>query len=561
MRTVAIRTICVLACLASASAALADLVYMKSGKVYQGEVTRSGDKVLVKTAMSGVPVTITLDAADIDHITESKGPARPVGTQSSAPPISLDTGRPLEDTLTRPEGLVFLAMQKLATTVATYGARQEIKQAQAQAHDGLRKADGKWLSPKDVADAKDRYEKILKDTRQEFNDLRKAATGNATARAEVPRRRRQLAAAYRKAADCWPDDLLSCFLTATAQLEGLDYYNAERSFSKCIEIAPRVAAFHQGKSLALAGRGKHVESLAEAVTVVELQPDSSDAVAFLKQRLEATPGNLLTDPTYVLAKNVLDLYTTTRSRYASRAGTNWLLPGKSVLTPEYTMPKLPMDRLEFRQAVGVPVGKNALLVDADVLNGAVEAFVAVDADTTVPGQVSRNMGLFGFACRQEEMRRARQPAVRPRSGVHAPDHQRRQTRNQRGVSFYAMPFYQQMGRQIRPVNALVRKAGRRGEMELSMQLLPGETAGAVIYKEGSLLGFLAGRTDCMAEGGGPSRFVPISEMASLLKRAQGNGYSSYNQAKRKVSPKPAKGQYFKVFVIAAEFPAKRSGLH
>jgi hypothetical protein len=550
--------ICILAGLALAASAQGDTVYMKNGKVYQGEATRNDGKVYVKATMGGVPVIITVDADDVERIQESKSATRPAGQTTSAPAISLDTGRTLEDSITRPEAMVFLAMQKLAVMppgMGTYEAQQNIKTFQAKAHDGERKAGGKWYSPKDVIRAKEKYQEIINDSRNAMNELRRAESGPPSARTEVPRYRRELAVFYRKAAAAWPDDLLSVFLTGAAQIEGLDYIAAQHTFERCIAAAPRVAAFHQGKALALAGRNQPVACLASAVDAIELQPDSQDALAFLKQSLDATPGNLMSEPTCVLAKAVMDRYEAPNQKSGgSRRGISWLLPGKSVTVWENT---LPMYRLEFRQTVGVPVGKHALLADSAALDGAAEAFVVLDGKTTVPAQVVRTStyGSSGKVALPVAVVYVRDVELAP-----LPADGKEKAGKDQAVSFYGLSFFEQMGGKIRPVDALVRGVDPNGAAVLSAQLLPGEGAGPVISKNGVLLGFLAGRTDPTAEGGGPDRFVPVDAMSALIKRAQqsaSTGYG-YSRNKRQVAPKPAPGQYFTVFVTAAEYPKRTS---
>jgi len=558
MRNIAI---CILAGLAMAACVQADTVYMKDGKVYQGQATRKDGKVYVKTTMGGVPVTITVNATDVERIRESEPATKPAGGPTSAPPISLDTGRTLEDAITRPEAMVFLAMQKLAAMspgMGGYDARQDVKTFQAKAHDGERKADGKWYSPKEVIRAKERYQEFIKDSGDAKNELRRAETGTPSARAEVPRRCRELALFYRKAATAWPNDLLGEFLMGAAQIEGLDFIAAQHSFERCIAAAPRVAAFHHGKALALAGRNQPVASLASAIDAIELQPDSQDALAFLKQSHDATPGNLMADPICVLAKAIMDRYETpSRTSSGFRRGISWLMPGRSVTASEHSLPSLPMDRLEFRRAVGVPVGKHALLADSAVLDGALEAFVVIDGKTTVPAQVVRT-STYGSSSKVA----LPVAVVYVRDVEFTPlpaDGKEKPGKNQ-AVSFYGLAFFEQMGGRIRPVDAIVRGADPNGSAALSAQLIPGEGAGPVISKSGSLLGFLAGRTDPTADGGGSDRFVPVQDLSALIKRAQqssGTGYSSYSRNKRQVAPKPATGQYFTVFVTAAEYPKRR----
>jgi len=557
MRNIAI---CMMAQLALAACVLADTVYVKDGKVYLGEVARKGDKVYVKTVMGGVPVTITLDAADIERIQESKPASRPASRPASAPAVSPDTGRSPEDVVTRPEAMVFLTMQKLSFMppgVGAYDAQQEVKTFQAKAHDGERKAGGRWLAPKDVIRAKERFQEIIKDSRNAMNDLRRAESGSLSAQADAPKHRRELSVFYRKAAAAWPDDLLGNFLTGAAQIEGLDFTAAQQSFERCLAAAPRVAAFHQGKALALAGRNQNVAGIVSAIDALEVQPDSPDALAFLKQSLDATPGNLMGDPTCVLAKAILARYEApNRTSGGYRRGTCWLLPGKSVTASEHSLPSLPMDRLEFRQAVGVPVGKHALLADSATLDGAAEAFVVLDGKTTVPAQVVRT---FTFGSSSKVALPVSLVYVRDAELTPLPADGKEKPVKDQAVNFYGLAYFEHMGRGIRPVSTIVRGADPNGAAVLSAQLLPGEGAGPVISKNGALLGFLAGRTDPTADGGGPNRFVPVEALSALIKRAQQPSSSgfTYSRNKRQVATRPAPARYFTIYVTVVEYPKKR----
>lgn len=550
-------SICLLTCLVMLASAPADIVYLKDGKTYSGEVTRKDGKVYIKTAVANIPVTITVAAADVEKIVDTTSATTPTTETPSTHETSLDTGQTLEGRITRPEALVFLAMQKLARSAAgvgSYDAQQNVKAYQAKAHDGERKVSGRWLSPNNVLAAKEQYLEIIKDTRKIMGDLRRAAHGGSSDQALVVRNRKALAAQYRKAAVLWPDDLMSDFLMGATCLEGLDYIGAQRMFDRCIAAAPRVAAFHQGRSLALYGRKQPLDGLAAALDAIHLQPDSKDALTFLKQSLEATPGDMMTAPTCVLATTIVDLYEQpSRTSTYVRRGTSWLMPGKSITATEYSLPTLPMDRLEFRQAIGVPVGKHALLADKTVLNGALEAFIVIDSKTTVPAQVVR---YSSYSYGSKTPLPVTLLYVRDLEFTPLATDGKDKPRKDRAASFYGLNFFEQMGSKIRTVEAKIRSDGGSGDVTLSAELHPGEGAGPVISKSGSLLGFLQGRTDPMVDGGGPGKFVPVAALESLIKRAQRNT-SSYGGAKRKVVPKPAAGRYFKICVTTAEYPKKR----
>lgn len=538
-----------------AGAAAGDIVVMKDGKIHQGQVTRQGNRVLIKKALA----TIAVDAQDVERIIQSETPSTRPAEKPFAPTATLDTPQSAEDRFTRPESHVFLAMRQLAVMPSgpnAYTLSERIKQWRAKVHDRERKVRGKWISPKDMEQARDKYAEILGETRDLVSRIRRAGATTASGRAQQAGLRRSLATYFRRAAEVWPDDLMRDFLAAVADLEGLNYNGAIQRLRKCGAAAPRVAAFRQGVGAALAAQDRKIEALAEYLAVLHLQPDSRDAYQLVARAVDDAPGDLMADATFVLAKEILGLYEApTRRPYLDR-GITWLMPGRPWLGRELTLPTPPYDRLVFRQAVGVPIAKHGLLVDSGALEDALEIFVAIDAKTTVPAKAQRT-STFGT--------RARKPP--PVELVAVEDFELAALKTDaealpakgQAVTFFGLNLYEEMGSEVRPVPAVIQQAGGDGALGVSEKLLAGEAAGPVITKDGQLVGFLEGKTDPMTDGGGDDRYTPVGELDSLLKQADRTrgSFGGYGRVKRKVTPKPAPGQYFVVFITAAEGATKK----
>jgi len=124
---------------------------------------------------------------------------------------------------------------------------------------------------------------------------------------------------------------------------------------------------------------------------------------------------------------------------------------------------------------------------------------------------------------------------------------------------YGLGVYEEMGSEVRQMSAFVEDAGPDGMLSLSAKLAPGETVGPVVTKDGHLVGFLDGKTNAMVDGGGPDRFIPVAEVANLVKQAaRTRSYlGGYSRVKRKIVPKPAEGRFFVVHITAAEGQKQR----
>jgi hypothetical protein len=207
--------------------------------------------------------------------------------------------------------------------------------------------------------------------------------------------------------------------------------------------------------------------------------------------------------------------------------------------------------------VGIPVGPNALLVDHSAMKDALEVFVALDSKTVVPAHIlpgGSGAGVKGkepppvdlIAVEDLTFTPLQVEAGAPAKGVQ--------------VTGATTGLFEEMGSELRPLGGTLDAGSGEGEAKLTVRLAAGEVTAPVISKDGHLMGFLDGRTDAMADGGGADRFVPVLAADNLIKRASRPLGSSggYARVKRKAVAKPAPGQFFLVYITAADgLPIKR----
>jgi len=595
-------TATVLGCLLACGHAASDVVTTITGDTYKGKVIKRDGKVIVDTANGEV----VLKAAQVIHIARS-GPVaaqtqpepttQPVTTllpiigPDIKPPVLGAAGEAVTlANLTHPEPIVYLYMRGLAVTppgAESVSMRKQIQLWRAHAHDRRRKAGLSWLTPKEFLRHRENYEKLLR----EAEDLMKNAgkgfvppksytgrtssdrryTHRTTRNRQREREKRALAekriealrkayekanretavAKMREAATTWADPLIRNFLTAIADLWAKNYMRADGFFNHCIRSAPRVAAFHQGLGYAKSKQGRHLESLGAFLKVLALRPDSSEAAAMVREAMKRVPGHQIKSETYLRARETMQHYAkpTRRTTYSTQR-VEWLMPGKKTWqTSLVTLPVPTYDRLTFRQAVAVAVGKHALLVDRETVNGALELFVRVDPNTVVRAQPGRSSS-YG---------RTVKPPVAAIISIRgyeftpvaaAPD---TKFDPDQACSAYAMALHQQMGSEVRKVDGKLRPGKDGAGATLSMQLLAGESASPVLTEDGKLVGFLAARCDVKTDNGGPHKLVPLAELANLLKRARTlRPYRSSSRIQREIVPHAVTGRTFPVYATFAE---------
>jgi tetratricopeptide (TPR) repeat protein len=552
-----------------ATQAPADIVYLKNGNSYEGTIiSRTDTQVVIKVRNDQVEIP----TEDVLHITFEKrsasapapvvpGQPRPQTAPAPAGPRSQEALAGLEskpfstEDTTQPETLVFMLMRSLAGAPPGSGAfeiRRQIEQWRIAAHDRKRRAGTRWASPKEVAALRGAYADVLKEA-QSLATHAAQGRGRSGQSAEA---QRQLAGAMTKiqeAALKWPDPLLREFLLGLAAYQAKNYTLAADRFRNCSQTAPRVAGFRQAHGAAMMELQQHIEAVSEFTDLLRLLPGSRDANQLLRIAMKRTPGGLTNEAAYVEAQKLLDEYETPEAGYYTRRGQTWLMPGRAwYVTDRLLLPSPPYDRLIFRQGVAVPVDKQTLMLDAEVVRDAKEVFVRLNSKTVVGARI-RKPSYFGTKTKEDPL------AFVQVTGVELlPLKFDKATRARPGevVTFHGISLYDEMGRAVRSVGTTVKFVADDGAVKLADGLAAGEAAAPVVTADGRLLTFLVGKTDVKADDGGTGLAMPPNEIADVMDRGRRGSslYSSYGQVNRKASAAPlvANGSAFVVYATAVE---------
>ena len=433
---------------------------------------------------------------------------------------------------------------------AAFELGESIKRWRAAAHDSKRNVgSNQWLLPKDFIRRREAFTTLATEAQKLYRDI---STRKPTTPKEKAERAAKEATANLKmmrAAQTLADPLLRNFLIGVAAYEGKNYALAESQFRKCCKAAPRVAAFYQGRGLALGKQDRHLDALVSFTWTLRLQPNSQAALRMLRDGLKNVPGAKMQTPAFQTATELVGQYEAD-SRRSSRSGIEWLLPGRVVRTRTGELPKPQYDRLVFRQAVAVPVGTSSLIVDEAAVKDAKEVFVRIDETTLVRGVIKR--------VRSYGSKRTSPPVALVIVGdcKFTPLEADPETKfaADEAVTAYGLGIYEQMGRTVRKINGKILNVEEQGRLQLSAALVAGEAASPIITQDGKLAGLLSGRTDAMADGGGAEKFIPLSELERILKQAS-RPYrrpSGYGRTRRNIQPRPAPGQLFIVYVTCTE---------
>jgi len=551
-----------------------EVVYTVSGDTYEGIVSRQEGKVIVQTDKG----MVVLEASQVIYIARSAAGApqsqpatasRPAPAEATTKPATDPAERPADlsvrsvplGQMTRPEPIIYMYMRSLAITLPGKESvyfRKQIELWRAHAHDRRRKAGLEWLEQRDFVRHRERFDELLREAEELARKAgpsygRKKTSKKPTA--EEQRYHRASIERMRQAARTWADPLLRNFLAGVSELHGGDYRKAEELFARCTQFAPRVAGFHQGLGVARTKQDRHIKALEAFLNALHLRPDSAEAAYQVQEAMKRVPGGEIKSGVYRRARKIMKHYPRQSQRRPGAGGrVVWLMPAiRARGGAADTLPMLPYDRLTFRQGVATPVGKNTLLVDREVVERALELFVRVDDQTVAPAVAGRTRSHRG---------KIHPPPVMM---ITVPGYEFKPTAALANASIapgracaaYAIATYEQMGSEVRTIGGHVQAAGKGPAGSVSMQLLPGESAAPVLTEDGTLVGFLASRTDVRIDGAGPNKFIVLGDLADILKRAaksrRPSPYpSGYSRAQRKITPQTASGQTFIVYATFGE---------
>lgn len=539
--------------LALAAMAAADLVVTRDGAVHEGTVTTMGDRVLVKTATGE---TIELDAANVLRISKLSATSAPAAAPASAPagppaasqqsapaPASVATGLPQVDfsEMDRPECYAFITMRQMAS--ATLGAdsaslRQAMEQFQAMAHDRKRRADGEWRSPQDFASRRKMYEAKLKEAADALARNKDKTAGKADCNAKL-----------RQASRMWLDPTVRQVLIGIEAYQTGDFRAAADWFRQCAANDPYLPLLRQGAAISLIETKQPLEALEHALELMKLAPDAVQSYELVVDAMKKTPGSDIRKPLYAQAEAMVAQYAKPASSY--RSSLSWLMPGRQAWTCNAnSLPVPPYDRLSLRQAAAVPIAPHTLLVDLAAVDGADDIYVRVEANRLVPAT----------------LRRLDSSVKTPLAMLHVADYEftpvgvdkKDVLAGDSAIATYAMGLYPSLGQTMRKATGRITSVDEKS-ISVNLKLSPGEGAAPLLTDEGVLAGFLAGKTDAFAAGGGQDAIIHRVDILQIIAKASSSYsgvYGGYSRAKRTITTQKATGSCFAVLSVTGESLSK-----
>ena len=522
------------------------------------------------------------------------------GDAPTLPPLKPARSLPFSPSkATIPDTAAFYCMRGMSgSSMSLDDSRSTLQKYLIMAQDHKRRGarDDEWVPPDQFRRLRGLYVQRLKEAADALNPTKPPTTAGKVVAPLSPTANTALQKAEQKKAeaDCmkklnqaamgWQDPAIRSFLMGLVYMQSKSPEGkndklglAEACFRDSIAIAPHIAGFHQARGEAFSEMGRPREAVAEFAMVLRLLPDSKQASERLNTAMTRMPGADIKSPEYLEAKDVVDQHqgsiaSGSGSFTSGRSGNVWLMPGKSAggwpatglsaagapsvnvlpgAKENFSLPTPPYDRLMFRQALAVPVGKNTLLVDGDALKDiplegltrtVLEVTVQIDDRTLATAKVSKvgsdknNLPLATLTVSGYEFT--------PLGG----DKNTKFTFPM-SAHLYAANAYEEMGQTVRQVDFKI-KGLDAGNPKVEEKVLPGETAAAVVGDDGVLVGFLGGKTNVSSEGGGANIFYPLKDILPLM-GSRGRVSGSWGGASA-TPAKQATGKYFLVHIVLGE---------
>jgi len=578
------------ACLCASLAAVAgaDIVYTKDGGRHEGTVTRDGIHVIVETEDGQ---TVTLEAKDVLHIAvvsdtdepdtptpepphEPATPDEPEETPdepADEPPEAEDLPEPPSsgfadsgnvvpaaitfsmDRITMPESAAFVFMRRLKTAPPgqeTHDLRDQIKVWQAAAHDRLRRRGSSWVKPGQFTLRRQEYYEQVEKIEAILKDIERIDDDDENAEAERKKLQRELAHEAEGAAELWIDDDMRAFMLGVAYYQLEQYDDSYKHFKQARESNPLIAAYHQGAGMALRHIDKgELASLAALTDALLLRPDDPAAVRAVDDAIKKVPGLQADDNMFRRAQELLGTYPEDWLRKPTRSKQfTWLMPGDRGWTVrDHYIPEPPYDRLVVRQAMAAAIDKTTLLVDAAVVESALDVLVRIDGDTIAIGRV-------GKVARGQQTHHKKLALVSVVGYTFTPMAVSADAIFEVGdeVETYGVNVLAEMGTEVRPVRTTLVQAAPH--VQPAERLAAGESAAPVVTADRRLVGMLSGRTRVRAEQGGPGKFIPRVLFDDLLaKRSRYRYQSSYGtRSRRPITWRKAEGDHFIIYGVFGE---------
>lgn len=468
-----------------------------------------------------------------------------------------------------PDAMVFSMMRTLADPVAGVGRadmRDRLRQWQGMAHDHAIRVDSRWLTTDEIATRCKAFIKQHAELTQKINQANADAdrlgrqqnsfrmTGGRNGQYILQRQQQdqQLRQEHDRLVQesrekvlavsrLWPDPLIRWFLQGQAALATNNPAQAEQLFRRCIEEMPTVAAFYQGRAMARAAQKREMDALDDRIAAFNLDATDPETYEELREAFRDAPGNRLTAPAFQRAKALLAEYDAPPARQnrptaAPRSGQvliEWLMPGGTWRSDSQSITVPTCHSLIARKTVAVPVSADELVCDEAAIADAAAILLEVGKGQYVrlqPAGVQANELPLAVL-------RATQCQFKP---VEPADAAALKAGQELIAHAYSLP--KDLDAATPRKFTLRIKTIEDGVPTFNGGLRPGESAAPLFTADGKLVTFLAGRTDVMADLGGPELTLPPAKVQELIKtagkgsRGSRSSFSSSSSVTRKAGP-------------------------
>ena len=410
------------------------------------------------------------------------------------------------------------------------------------AHDRKRKIGKKWFSPSDFARRRKVFLERLKGAQDKLREAKKL--GDKEDAGSKKKGKGLLTAGNLQLAEAskgWADPVLRKFLLGLTKLHEGNDSGAESYFRECISEVPHVAGFHQARGEALLNLKREDDALRENIIVLNLMPNSRDALGILQLAMKKVSGSTSQGQAYKDARKLVKEYIKPAVYNPRKNSTTWLFPGEKIRNHSKLLPVLPFDRIELRQGIAVPVSHNVLAVDIGVVRGANEVFLRAGS-RIIPGRVdSHSMKpgnlvafVYFYECKFTPIKLLAADQFKPKL---------------QGIT-YTTSIFREMGGKVRSFPVTVTKVEGKN-VALSAGVAPGEGGGPVIDAKEQLMGFLASKIDPEEEKF-PEKFYSVLQLSEAIGKIIKRKSNPPWRGKRNVKIVPISDKTFLIEALSYE---------
>ena len=561
------------------SSAIADKVYLSSGKSVTGKVTEKNGKVIVLTEEGKRLVfkksEVLYIAKDKTTASDRKKPPvsdknkdndskknipskedkdKPTSKKSDSQDQSVQTKKTSLDGTITPEHEIFRYMRKQNAAIKSGKSKDTYKSRiinyRAKLHDQEICFRGKWINQERLEKIYDRFDNLLKEAKKALRPQARPA-GNGRIRPRIgdinpeklkKAREKKCLEILKQAAILIPDLTLRKFYMGVCAFKKEKFTSAGTIFSSCIKRDPLNYAYYQGAIRSYFNAKNYKKAFKIWETFAKKFPNAEEPFILANVCFRNMPGKLMKKDYVQRAQKLLRNFKKRFPRRLRRSNNNisrWWFPDRGLSTTGgLTLPKPSSYYYQTRNALAVPTTTRRLTLDRGALVDACKVFVEVkkgvyaEAKFTKVKSTSKNktpnlvtITVPGYSFTPvETSAKSKISTVSKLIG-------------------YTVNWLSSLGSKKRKFTSTVGAIDSENNIVLKSGVAPGETAAPIFDNENNFVGFIPGYTNCMQEVYSP-RLYNVKDLKKLFRNRNS---TETNRAK----PEEIEGNVFKIKIIRA----------